>query len=92
MLTIWLTLRSRLDQSYLERESVKMSSWTFFARMECRMKVIFFLLNGAMILNYVCFLQARRWLWIATSPSHDVLVLVRDLPIEKKEICYYSIY
>ena len=34
--TIWLTLRSRLDQSYLERESVKMSSWTFFfAKMEC---------------------------------------------------------
>ena len=32
MLTIWLTLRSRLDQSYLERESVKMSSWTFFCQ------------------------------------------------------------
>ena len=48
----------------------------------------FFLLNEAMILNYVCFSQARRWLWIATSPSHDVLVLVRDLPIEKDENCY----
>ena len=41
-----------------------------------------------MILNYVCFLHARRWLWIATSPSHDVLVLVGDLPVEKDENCY----